>query len=590
MEALTRSKQSHLKRKLAAVLYADVAGYSRLTGLDEEGTHLALKDSLDLFSASIESNDGRVVHYAGDAVLADFGTVVDALSCAAEVQRDMRKSNRDTPEERKVQFRIGINLGDVIIDQDEIYGDGVNVAARLESLAEPGGICVSEAVRAATGNKLELDFVFMGEQRVKNIAEPVRAYRIVLDPDGSAAEDITRATTPDKPSIAVLAFDNMSNDPEQEYFSDGIAEDIITELSKLSGLLVIARNSAFSYKGKQVNVREVGRELGVRYVLEGSVRKAGARVRVTAQLIDAISGGHVWAERYDRELSDIFAVQDEVTNEIVLALAPRLSGTEDQRGQNRPTSNLEAYDYFLRGRQLALQDSRETNAQARQMLEKAIELDPEFSLALAHLARNYVIAYVNRWGESPEGSLHRAFELSEKAIALDESNAFAHFALCTALMWAKRLEESEAEAEKALAIEPNLADGYAVLGAIKVYSGEPGVAVDSLHHSMRLDPHYRDIFLHILAQAYFQMGQYKKSVVALKRRLIRKPDSDISRVLLAAAYGHLGELDKARAEWQEALRINPDYSLEHRRQILPYKDTSDFEHMVAGLAKARLPG
>lgn len=580
--------QNQLQRKLAAILYADVAGYSRLTGVDEEGTHRMLRDSLDLISASVESHHGRVVHYAGDAVLADFGTVLEALTCATEIQRVLKQSNRAYPEERRVRFRIGINLGDVIVDQDEIYGDGVNVAARLESLAEPGGICVSESVRAAAGSKLKLAFDFSGEQRVKNIAEAVRTYRVLFDRDSDPVADISEAMT-EGPSIAVLAFENMSNDPEQEYFSDGIAEDIITELSRVPGLFVIARNSAFTYKGRQVNIREIGRDLGVRHVLEGSVRKAGNRVRITAQLIDTVSGGHAWAERYDRELADIFAVQDEVTSEIVRALAPKLAGTDQRHSQRRPTDNLEAYDYFLRGRQLALQDSSEANVQARRMLEKAIELDPGFALAVAHLGRNHVVAYVNRWDQSTERSLRRGLELCEKALDLDDSSPFAHFAMCAASVWAKQLDTAQEEANKSLALDPNFADSHAVLGLINVYSGRPDEALDCLHRGMRLDPHYRDIFLHILGQAYFHKGRYQDAVVALKRRLIRKPDSDISRVLLASAYGHLGELDKARAEWREALRINPDYSIEHRRQILPFKNPDDFNALTDGLEKAGLP-
>ena len=576
-------REDDLKRKLAVILYADVAGYSRLTGSDEEGTHRILRDYLDLISASIENHNGRVVHYAGDAVLADFGTVVDALNCATEIQSDLKESNRDHPEERRVEFRVGINLGDVIVDKGEIYGDGVNVAARLEGLAEPGGICITEAVRTAIGQKLPLEFVFMGEQQVKNIDQPVRAYR-VTSASPLSVHPSESVRLPGKPSIVVLAFDNMSNDTEQEYFSDGISEDIITELSKVAGLFVIARNSAFAYKGKQINVREVSKELGVRYVLEGSVRKVGSRVRISAQLVDGTTGGHIWAEKYDRELTDIFAVQDEVTQEIVTTLAPKLA--DRQRAVNRPTGDIEAYDYFLRGRQLSLTDTKEASLQARQMLERATELDTGFSLAFAHLARSHVVAYVNRWNKAPEESLQLGLDYAHRAVDLDQSNAFAHFALCTAVVWIRELDRAEAEANKALDIDPNFAEGYAALGFVQVYAGKPEQAIRSLQRCMRLDPHYRDIFLHIIAQAHFQLGQFHDVVVTLKRRLIRKPDSDISRVLLAAAYGHLGELEKSRAEWDEALRINPDYSLEHRRRILPYKNPAHFEHIVEGLRKA----
>ena len=320
--------EDKLPRKLAVILYADVADYSRLTGEDEDTTHRRLSEYLDLVSNSIGHHQGNVVHYAGDAVLADFGTVTNALECATSIQNDLSNRNQDLPDERKIQFRIGINLGEVIVDRDDIYGNDVNVAARLESLADVGGICISDAVRTAIGNKLPIAYEFMGEQSVKNIKEPIRAYQVILHPQEQGREvdpEFQEFELPQKPSIAVLPFTNMNADPEQEYFSDGISEDIITALSKINNLLVIARNSTFTYKGKAVDVRQISREQGVRYVLEGSVRKAGNRIRVTAQLIDATTGHHIWAERYDRELDDIFAVQDEIVREIVVALDVELN-------------------------------------------------------------------------------------------------------------------------------------------------------------------------------------------------------------------------------------------------------------------------
>jgi TolB-like protein/DNA-binding SARP family transcriptional activator len=392
----------------------------------------------------------------------------------------------------------------------------------------------------------------------------------------------------DKPSIAVLAFENMSDDQEQEYFSDGVVEDIITDLSKITGLFVIARNSAFAYKGKRRNVRDVCRELGVRYVLEGSVRRVADQVRITAQLIDGASGGHVWAQRYDRKLHDIFAVQDEVTRDIVSALALKLTPEERERVYRRDTGNLEAYEHFLRGREHAFRDTQEANVQARVMLEKAIELDAQFSLAFSHLSRNHVIAYVNRWGETADQSLELAMELGQHAVELDETNPHAYFAVAAAALWTKQHQRAAVAAEKSLAIDPNFAEGHAVLGLILVYSGKPRAAIASLHKAMRLDPHYRDIYLHLLALAYVQLEEYGQAVAMLKRRLVRKPESDISRVLLAATYGHMGEVEESRAEWTEALRINPQYSLEHRRKILPYENPADFEHLLDGLRKAGL--
>ncbi len=579
-----------LPRKLAAVLYADVAGYSRLTGEDEDATHRRLSEGLDLISGIVARNRGRVVHYAGDAVLAMFSAVVDALTCATAIQEQLKARSAELPEERRLEFRIGVNLGDVIEDRGDIYGDGVNIAARLESLAEPGGICISGTVHDAIGDKLAVRYEFLGDQRVKNIEKPVRAYRVLAEaaaPAGVAAAAARQALElPDKPSIAVLPFTNMSGDPEQEYFSDGIVEDIITDLSRINGLFVIARNSTFAYKGQRFNVPEVCRELGVRYALEGGVRKAANRVRITAQLIDGTTGGHVWAERYDRDLDDIFAVQDEVTRDIVAALALKLTPVERERVQHRDTDNLEAYEYFLRGRDQALRDTPQANAQAREMLEKAIELDPNFSLAFSHLSRNHVLAFSNRWGEDPDRSLELAAQLGQRAVDLDGGNPHAHFAFSMAALWSKQNEAARVAVEKCLAIDPNSADGHGALGLILVYSGKPLEAIESLQTAMRLDPHYRDIFLHILALAYEQLEDYEQAAAVLKRRLVRKPDSDISRVLLASVYGHMGKTEESRAQWAEVLQINPDYSLEHRRRTLPYTNPENFEHIIDGLRKA----
>jgi adenylate cyclase len=546
---------------------------------------------LPQFSAIVARHRGRVIHYAGDAVLAMFEAVVDALTCATAIQEELKARGSELSEDRRLEFRIGLNLGDVIEDRGDIYGDGVNIAARLESLADPGGICISGTVHDAIGDKLAVGYEFMGEQRVKNIDKPVRAYRVLPEatpPTGTATSEPATLQLPDKPSIAVLPFTNMSGDPEQEYFSDGIVEDIITDLSKITGLFVIARNSTFAYKGQRLNVADVCRELGVRYALEGGVRKAANRVRITAQLIDGTTGGHVWAERYDRDLDDIFAVQDEVTRDIVAALALKLTPAEQKRVHHRDTENLEAYEYFLRGRDQALRDTPEANAQARKMLERAIELDPRFSLAFSHLSRNHVLTYSNRWGDDPEKSLELALELAERAVELDSSNSHAYFALSMAALWSKQHERARAAAEQCLAIDTNSADGHGALGLILVYLGEPREAVESLRNAMRLDPHYRDIFLHLLALAHEQLEEYEQAVAVLKRRLVRKPESDISRVLLASVYGHMGRVEDSRTQWAEVLRINPEYSLEHRRKTLPYKNPQDFEHIVDGLRMAGL--
>jgi len=577
-----------LPRKLAAILYADVAEYSRLTHEDEDATHHKLNEYLDLFAAQVESHRGRVMHYAGDAILAMFDAAVDAVSCASAVQQDIADRNHAIPAGRGLQFRIGINTGDVFEDRDDVFGDGVNIAARLEGLAQPGGICVSEAVRSAIGRKLGIEFQYIGEQAVKNIDEPVRSYVVGaadaarLEPGHDSPEQ------PSGPSIAVLPFDNMSGDAEQEYFSDGISEDITTDLSKLPDLLVIARNSAFAYKGRTVKISDISRELGVRYVLEGSVRKSGKRVRINAQLIDGTTGGHVWAERYDRDLTDIFSVQDEVTRDIVAAISPSLTTDAAQQPRQRETPDFEAYDYFLKGREYALLDTEEDMQRAQQLLQKAIDLDPEFSTAYSYLARCYALNEINNWGKPEQRSLHRALELGQKASSLNPTNPHAHFTVGIAALWLKELELARREVKICLDLDPNYSEGHAAMSMIQVYSGEAEKALDSLATAMRLDPHYRDIDLHLLGQAYFHQGLYSQAADALKRRLIRKPESDISRVLLASTYGHLGDFDKARIEWEAALRFNPGYSIEQKRKMLPYQNPADFEQIVEGLVKSGL--
>ncbi len=583
-----KNRQNRLPRKLAAILYADVVDYSRLTHEDEDATHFMLNEYLNLFAECVETNCGRVMHYAGDALLAMFDAAIDAVNCAREVQQEIDQRNETIPAGRGIQFRIGVNSGDVFEDRGDVYGEGVNIAARLEGLAQAGGICVSEAVRTAIGNKMGVDFVFVGEHVVKNIDEPVRVYTV----NGTTTQ-ITGVieefpSKPSKPSIAVLAFDNMSGEADQEYFSDGISEDITTDLSKLSGLLVIARNSAFAYKGRAVNVGDISRELGVRYVLEGSVRRIGQRVRVNAQMIDSTSGGHVWAERYDRDVTDIFSVQDELTRDIVAALAPTLTGKEMKQLNQSGTANFEAYDYFLKGREQALLDTEKNTSQAQILLNKAIELDPSFSSAYAHLGRSYGVAYINNWCDPSDQSLETGLEFCRKAVTLDNNSPFAHFAVGIIAFWLRMDLLAQQEINTAISLDPNFAEGYGALSMIQVYSGEPQQALESLQITMRLDPHYRDIYLHLMGLAYFHLQQYAKAIDALKRRLIRKPESDISRVLLASSYGHLGEFDKSGVEWNEAMQINPNYSIEQKRQLLPYKNPADFEFFADGLRKAGL--
>lgn len=574
-----------MPRKLAAILYADVAGYSRLTRDDEDATHRLLKQHLGLFAKRVEACNGRVMHYAGDAILAMFDAAVDAVDCARAVQQEIYEHNESLPAGKGLRFRIGINSGDVFEDRGDVYGDGVNIAARLQGLAQPGGICLSESIRAAVGSKKGFGFDFVGEHQVKNIDDPVRVYTV--DTPGAPVDAVDAAPPmPGRPSVAVMPFDNMSGDAEQEYFSDGLTEDITTDLSKLSGLLVIARNSAFAYKGKPINPTEIGRELGVRYMLEGSVRKSGERVRINAQLIDCTTSGHVWAERYDRDLHDIFSVQDEVTREIVAAISPSLTGTEQDRLEHHETDDFEAYDYFLKGREQLFLDNEASTAEARRLLQQATDLDPQFSSAFAYLSRCHALEFINNWGDPAARSMTRALELGRRAVELNADNPRAHFAAGTAALWLKMYDLAHDEIHQALEIDSNFADGYGALGMIQIYSGDSARALDSLRTTMRLDPHYRDIYLHMSGQAYYHLGRYDEAVAVLKRRLIRKPDSDISRVLLAASYGQLGEPVKGLEEWREALRVNPDYSIDRKRVMLPYRDPADLEFVIDGLRKA----
>jgi len=416
-----------VERRLTAILAADVAGYSRLTGFDEEGTHARLQDHLrSLVDPKIAEHRGRVVKNTGDGMLAEFGSVVDAVRCAVDVQRGMLERNANVPQEKRIEFRIGINVGDIILDRGDIFGDGVNVAARLEGVAEPGGICVSGRVLEDVQGKLDIAFEDAGEQQLKNIVRPVRVYRV--RPGGAAATTRFSLPLPDKPSIAVLPFENMSGDPEQEYFADGIVEEIITALSRFRQLFVIARNSSFTYKGRAVNVKQVGCELGVRYVLEGGVRKAVDRVRITAQLVDALTGAHLWADRFDGALKDIFELQDKVTESVVGAIAPRLEQAEIERSKRKPTESLDAYDYYLRGMASIYQWTRESTSKALSLFYRAIELDPDFALAYAAAAMCYNQRKNNNWMIDRPSEIAETARLARRAVRLGKDDAFA---LCT---------------------------------------------------------------------------------------------------------------------------------------------------------------
>ena len=574
-----------LKRKLAAILSADVKDYSRLMEEDEQATVATLKKYRDILARLIQQYRGRVVDSPGDNLLAEFPSVVDAVECAVEIQKKLHAENIELQQQRRMAFRIGINLGDVILDEERIYGDGVNIAARMESLAEGGGICISGTVFDNIENKVGLNFQFLGEQSVKNISKPVRAYKVLFELKASPTEDNEGFDQPDKPSIAVLPFTNMSGDPEQEYFSDGITEDLITDLSKISGLFVIARNSVFTYKGKAVKVQDVSRELGVRYVLEGSVRKAGDRVRITSQLVDANTGGHLWAERYDRELKDIFAMQDDVTQQIVSALAVKLTDEEWKRLARKGTDNIDAYDYALRGLEYAYRFTKEANTEGQRMLQKAIDQDPRYAFAYSQLGRTYINEWSFGWSEDPT-TMDRAFDLAQQAIVMDKSEPNAHALLSEVFLWRKQYDRSIEEIEKVIRIAPNNADALASLGGVLCWAGNPEEAIRIVNQAMHLNPFSPVWYEWTLGHAYFLTGQLEKAISALRKVMDRNPNFLPAYAYLAAGYAELGKEEEARIEAAGLERLSPYISFEDWRKRLPYKDPEVLERFFNDLKKA----
>ena len=579
-----------MERRLAAVMAADVVGYSRLVRSDEDGTLAALKSlRSDLIRPKVAQHHGRIVKFMGDGLLAEFASVVEAVRAAAEMQQVMAERNAGLPEGQRIEFRIGINLGDVVIDSEDIHGDGVNVAARLEGLAEPGGLYVSQAVYDQVRDRVELLFEDLGELPLKNIDRPVRVWRWVRNAVASIPKvGQMRRPLPDRASIVVLPFNNMSRDPDQEYFSDGITEDIITDLSKASGLFVIARNSAFTYKNKAFNVTHVCRELGVAFALEGSIRKAGNRVRVTAQLIDGLSGGHLWAERYDRDLTDIFEVQDAITQQIVAALKVTLSEAEKSRIVAAGTRDVNAHDSFMRGRELTygIKKDREMFDQATACFRRAIEIDPDYAAAYAGLGLVYMQDYQNRWSEAPEASLDEAERFAAAAIAKDDQEPYAHYVASVVAMFRKDYERWANEADRALSLNPNYALALNARGLVDVYGGEPAKGIPLIERAIRLDPNSRQQHVHFLATAYFVAGDYETAAALFRDRIALNPNTDLSRAFLSSALGHLGKLDEARKVWRELEAINPRYSPVEHIGRLPFRNPADAEKFIAGLRKA----
>ncbi len=586
--------EERVQRRLAAILAADVVGYARLMEADEEATLRTLKGHREIIDRLIDRHEGRVFSTAGDSVVAEFRSAVEAVRAAMAIQEELKARNAQLPDAGTMTFRIGVNLGDIMVEGENLFGDGVNVAARIEGLCAPGEVYVSGSVHGQVEGKLEVAFEDKGEQNVKNIARPVRVYRVRTSTRENTDQDAMGGSLalPDKPSIAVLPFENMSDDPKQEYFSDGITEDLITDLAKISGLFVVARNAVFLYKGKAVKPVEVSRELGVRYVLEGSVRKAGDRVRISAQLIDPPTGFHLWAERYDRDLTDIFAVQDEITEKIVAALEVKLTEGEQEQVARRYTDNLEAYDYFLRGRAYQVRAAKVANAQARKMLDRAIELDPSFAGAYALLSHTHYRRWRHGWSEDLH-PLDRALEAAEKAVALDDSLPLAHTYLAWIYIWKKQHERAIAEAERAVALDSNFAEGHAVLGNILSFAGRPEEAVASIKRAMRLDPHYPPNYLVYLARGYDLLGKHEDAITALRQCITRDPDRYAAHKDLAVIYGLLGRREEAQAEVAEMLRLRPlsgfDNSLTDEMEKMPFKDQEVLERYWEGLRKTGVP-
>ena len=630
--------EDSLDRKLKAIFSADVKGYSRLMGEDEEHTVKTITAYRETISGLIFKHKGRVVDSPGDNILAEFASALNAVNSAIEIQDTLKEKNADLPDNRKMEFRIGINLGDIIHEGDRIYGDGVNVAARIEGLADPGDVYISRNIYDQVKKKLtNFGYEYIGAHEVKNISETVRVYKILTEPEYAGkviGEELPKPVwprtaiialvvlavvacslaiwnfyvrrpsietasvekmafpLPEKPSIAVLPFDNLSGDPKQDYFSDGITESIITTLSNLSNLFVIARNSTFTYKGKPVKVQQVAQELGVRYVLEGSVQRSVDQVRITAQLNDALKGHHLWAEKYDRKIGEIFALQDDITERVAMALEVKLTEGEQARIRRRHTDNPEAYEYFLRGLEIGRRFTKEDNAQARRLYEKAIALDPNYAHAWQEIGRLHYRDARFGWTDTPAQSLKLAEEFAHKTLAMDDSDAVAYATLSLVYMTRRQLEKAVTYGEKALALAPNFADVGVMIALPFLYSGRPDEAAELVKKAMRLSPYYPDWYLPVLGHAYRLTGQYKEAIDALERWRDRaNPRSELPYLMLAFTYVEAGREEDANKAVVEILKRKPKASIEvyAKSKFFAYKDPAEIKRALKSLRKAGLP-
>jgi len=593
---MAHERPGRIERRLSAIMAADVAGYSRLMHNDEEATHAALTALLaDAVEPVIAEHGGHIVKNTGDGFLAEFPSAVEAVRTAMQFQNRIHELTMDDAEDRRIAFRVGINIGDVIVEAHDIFGDGVNIAARLEGVAEPGGICISQTVLNHARDKVSFEVEDAGEQTLKNIARPVHVYRIIIEPSRRPATpkpEIPALALPDKPSVAVLPFTNMSGDPEQEFVSDGIAEDVITALSHYPSLFVIARNSSFTYKGRAVDVKQVGRELGVRYVLEGSVRKAGNRIRVTAQLIEAGTSNHVWAERYDRDLADIFAVQDELTEALTTALAPAIADAELRRAMRKPPGSLDAWAAYQRGLWHLSKATADDDATAEKFFKQAIDLDPTFSGGYGALAL-YQLQTAALYQKLDLSTAQRSAEaLARRAVAVDGADAEARSCLGWALQARGEADGALAEIERALSMSPNLAIAHGHRGATLIFAGRPKEGLTALETCIRLDP--RDPYLavrllHIACGLYF-CSEYEASIEASKRLIRSYPDFPMIYRWSAAALGQLGRPAEAKEALEKAVSRTPAAFDMYVRNRAPWFRPEDHVHLVEGLRKAGWKG
>jgi len=625
--------QEGFRRKLTAILSADVEGYSRHMGEDEEATIRTLTVYRETMAVLIKEFRGRVVDAPGDNLLAEFASAVDAVNCAAEIQQKLAELNEDLLVKRKMQFRIGVNLGDVVEEGDRIYGDGVNIAARIEGLAAGGGICISRTTYDQVKNKLNLGYEYLGEHTVKNITDPVRVYRVLMEPEAAGtvigekklklnrrhwvavaaiaivfvaaaaavwnfyirstpflkmdnSREETLKSLSSIPSIAVLPFANLSGDPQQEYFSDGITNDIITDLSKFKRLLVIASSTVFTYKGKPIKVKMLGQDLGVRYILEGSVQKLGQKVRINAQLIDASTENHLWAEKYDRDLNDLFAVQDEIVQTIVAMLAIQVSDAEKARAMRKDTASLEAYDYVMRGWQYLSRHTRSANIKAKEMFRKAIELDPDYSAAYSALGWTYLMSFILGFTEFSAQSLQRASDLAKKSLSLEKFNGSAHSLLGSCYIYQGEYDHAIRELQRAIELNPNDPSGYHMLGWGLLFSGKTDDAMKALKTTLRLNPNAAADSFFFLGLGYYLTERYDDAIRILKQGLSREYNNEQIHIALAASYAQAGRLKDAAAEAEMVLVLQPTFEVDSYG--LAFRRLPDRDHIRDGLRKAGL--